>query len=149
MLALAEQPLHVQAKYTAKAEDKISEARGKPAQGATNDEASVSRYNAMKAAAAAALNRYSSACLCAGFCRPVPRKAQAVLLEGCNPSSDQPCKVLRPCLCAEYRMSSRTHRRPFRTRQRKPWIRAQRYSFAAPPSFCQYKVCTDACTGAA
>ncbi len=48
----------MQAKYTAKAEDKISEARGKPAQGAINEEASVSRYNAMKAAAAAAINKY-------------------------------------------------------------------------------------------
>ena len=46
-----------QAKYTAKAEDKISEARCKPAQGPLNEELSVNRYNAMKAAAAAAVNR--------------------------------------------------------------------------------------------
>lgn len=50
-------------KYTAKAEDKISEARTKPAQGALNEEASVNRYNAMKAAAAAAVNRVSGAIL--------------------------------------------------------------------------------------
>ena len=56
-LPSAKTALHVQAKYTAKAEDKISEARGKPAQGALNEEASVSRYNAMRAAAAAAINR--------------------------------------------------------------------------------------------
>lgn len=47
----------MQAKYTAKAEDKISEARGKPAQPCANEEVSVNRYNAMKAAAAAAVNR--------------------------------------------------------------------------------------------
>jgi hypothetical protein len=47
----------LQPKYTAKAEDKISEARTKPAQGALDEEASVNRYNAMKAAAAAAVNR--------------------------------------------------------------------------------------------
>ena len=62
----------MQAKYTAKAEDKISEARGKPAQGAINEEASVSRYNAMKAAAAAAINRSV----------PVPVQAPAWLLQG-------------------------------------------------------------------
>ena len=53
----------MQPKYTAKAEDKISEARTKPAQGALNEEASVNRYNAMKAAAAAAVNRCAG-CQC-------------------------------------------------------------------------------------
>ena len=47
-----------QAKYTAKANDKISEARGKQPQPALNEEMSVNRYNAMKAAAAAAINRW-------------------------------------------------------------------------------------------
>ncbi len=51
--------MYVQPKYTAKAEDKISEARTKPAQGPLNEEASVNRYNAMKAAAAAAVNRWA------------------------------------------------------------------------------------------
>ena len=49
--------LHLQAKYTAKANDKISEARGKQPQPTANEEMSVNRYNAMKAAAAAAIHR--------------------------------------------------------------------------------------------
>lgn len=49
-----------EAKYTAKANDKISEARGKQPQPTANEEMSVNRYNAMKAAAAAAINRVST-----------------------------------------------------------------------------------------
>ena len=63
----------LQPKYTAKAEVKISEARTKPAQGALDEEASVNRYNAMKAAAAAAVNR------CAG----VSAQLRTVLLPLC------------------------------------------------------------------
>ena len=78
----------MQPKYTAKAEDKISEARTKPAQGALNEEASVNRYNAMKAAAAAAVNRCAGVSaqlklnLAAGLSGRVVR--HVVLNAGCN-----------------------------------------------------------------
>ncbi|CAL5228656.1 g11826 [Coccomyxa viridis] len=73
------------AKYTAKAEDKISEARGKPAQGALNEEASVSRYNAMRAAAAAAINRVSD----------VITDTQKTVQEQAKETLDQSAKVVR------------------------------------------------------
>ena len=84
----------LQAKYTAKAEDKISEARCKPAQGPLNEELSVNRYNAMKAAAAAAINR-SAGCLQQTAQSLLPANVQQV----CASKQSQTCSHARLLIC--------------------------------------------------
>ena len=120
----------MQAKYTAKANDKISEARGKQPQPALNEEMSVNRYNAMKAAAAAAINRWVL-CLSLAAAHISPQVLQ----------SHSACKACLPDWCAkkvggeceggsalaECRLCSQTPSRLFKRRPRKLWIRGLRW----------------------